>query len=137
MDRDGSSPIQGTELVEQEEESPLKIAVVGPCATGKSTLVAALKTAGFEARHVAQEHSYVPNMWQVISQPDFLIFLDADYDTLRRRRPNTDFQPPHLAEQRRRLAHARAHCHLYIDTTALSPGEVRDRVLSFLANWPS
>lgn len=120
-------------LMEQEEVASPKIAVVGPCAAGKSTLVEALRRAGFEARHVAQEHSYVPNMWQVISQPDILVFLEADYETIQKRRPNNDFQPPHLAEQHRRLAHARTHCQLLIDTNALSAGEVKERVLKYLA----
>jgi dephospho-CoA kinase len=38
----------------------LRIGVVGPCAAGKTTLVAALKNRGYEVHHIAQEHSYVP-----------------------------------------------------------------------------
>ena len=45
------------------DSKTLRIAVVGPCASGKSTFAKALKAAGYEARHPAQEHSYVPNMW--------------------------------------------------------------------------
>jgi deoxyadenosine/deoxycytidine kinase len=122
-------------LISRNEGSRIKVAVVGACASGKSTLVAALQEAGYEARHVAQEHSYVPAMWQRISQPDFLIYLDVNYGTLMTRRPWLNFRPEHLAEQNKRLEHAREHCHLYIDTNQLGADEVRNRVLSFLKEY--
>lgn len=117
----------------EKRERPLRVAVVGPCSSGKSELVAALSAAGYEARHVAQEHSYVAAMWQRISKPDLLIYLDVDYPNARRRRPYIDGGPGRIAEQKRRLAHARAHCDLYVDTNGLSPAEIRERVLAFLA----
>lgn len=110
----------------------LRIAVVGPCVSGKSELVAALRQAGYEARHVAQEHSYVPAMWQRISQPDTLIYLDVDYEAAKARRPHIDWGPERLQEQAQRLAHAREHCDLYIDTSRLTREEVRNRVLQFV-----
>ncbi|MBP9503378.1 MAG: hypothetical protein KBF17_14555, partial [Candidatus Promineofilum sp.] len=48
----------------------LRVAVVGPCASGKSTLVAALRAAGYDARHPAQEHSFVKDMWRRRVDPD-------------------------------------------------------------------
>ena len=121
-----------------DDKSLIRVAVVGACASGKSTLVAALKEAGYEARHVAQEHSYVPAMWQRISQPDVLIYLDLDFSTLRSRRPWLNFRPEHLAEQNRRLEHAREHCHFYVNTNQLNSDEVQVQVLSFLReNAPS
>ena len=57
------------------------IIIVGPCGSGKTTLAEKLQQDGLEARQVAQEHSYVPTMWQELSQPDFLIFLDASFET--------------------------------------------------------
>lgn len=113
----------------------LKVAVVGACASGKSTLVSSLREVGYKARHVAQEHSYVPNMWQRICQPDVLIYLDVNYESIRTRRPHLDFRPEHLAEQNRRLAHARQHCHLYLDTNELNPTQVQDQTLSFLQQF--
>lgn len=113
----------------------LKVAVVGACASGKSTLVSSLREVGYKARHVAQEHSYVPNMWQRICQPDVLIYLDVNYESIRTRRPHLDFRPEHLAEQNRRLAHARQHCHLYLDTNELNPTQVQDQTLSFLKQF--
>lgn len=113
----------------------LKVAVVGACASGKSTLVSSLREVGYKARHVAQEHSYVPNMWQRICQPDVLIYLDVNYESIRTRRPHLDFRPEDLAEQNRRLAHARQHCHLYLDTNELNPTQVQDQTLSFLQQF--
>lgn len=114
-----------------------KVAVVGACAAGKSTLVSSLRQANYEARHVAQEHSYVPDMWQRIGRPDVLVYLDVDYETIRSRRPYLDFRPEHLVEQNRRLAHARQHCHLYLDTNEMSITQVQDRTFSFLERLKS
>lgn len=110
----------------------LRIAVVGPCVSGKSELTGALREAGYETRHVAQEHSYVPAMWQRMSRPDLLIYLDVNYETAKARRPYIDWGPERLEEQERRLAHAREHCDLYIDTSTLTREEVRERVFDFL-----
>ena len=115
-----------------DDQPALRVAVVGACAAGKSTLVSALCAAGYEARHVAQEHSYVPAMWQRISQPDTLIYLDAEYEVIVARRPGLSFRPADLDEQKRRLAHARENCDLYIDTSDLTPAEVQERSLTFL-----
>ena len=114
----------------------LRIAVVGPCSCGKSTLTKALKAAGYQARHPAQEHSYVPTMWQRISQPDILIFLDVDYANARLRRPHIDGGPQRLAEQQHRLRHARQFCDFYLDTSGLRIDEVETAVFNFLAHFP-
>ncbi len=68
----------------------IRVAVVGPCASGKSTLVSALRAAGYEARHPAQEHSFVKDMWQRLVDPDVLIYLDLSYESYRERRPRDD-----------------------------------------------
>ncbi|MCP4416187.1 MAG: hypothetical protein GY805_06175 [Chloroflexi bacterium] len=111
----------------------LRIAVVGPCSSGKSTLTKSLKEAGYEARHPAQEHSYVPTMWQRITQPDLLIYLDVDYKNARLRRPHIDGGPKRIAEQHFRLRHAREHCAFYLDTSELRVDEVETAVFNFLA----
>ena len=108
----------------------LRIAVVGPCASGKTELVQALRARGYNARQRVQEHSYVPTMWQRISRPDVLIYLDAELSTIVRRRSAWDERL--LAEQRRRLSHARTHCDLYLRTDTLSREAVAQAVLSFL-----
>ena len=55
-----------------EPSSSLRIAIVGPCGAGKSTLARNLRLKGRQARAIAQEHSYVPAMWQCLTKPDFL-----------------------------------------------------------------
>lgn len=115
-----------------KERGALKISVVGPCASGKSTLTQALRQAGYAVRQPAQEHSYVPAMWHRLTRPDVLIFLDVDYAAVYRRRPRGGGGPERLEEQHRRLAHARQHCDLYVDTSQLTPDEVQDRVFEFL-----
>jgi hypothetical protein len=111
-------------------EHPL-IAVVGPCASGKSLLVEALRERGYNAREVAQEHSYVPAMWQRITQPDLLIYLDVSWEVACQRRP-TDARAGWWAELARRLHHARQHADLYIHTDGLTPQEVLERTMAFL-----
>ena len=119
---------------ESVDSKTLLVAVVGPCSSGKSTLTNALKAAGYRARHPAQEHSYVANMWERITQPDVLVFLDVDYANMRARRPHTDGGPQRLAEQQHRLRHAREHCDFYLDTSRVSAAEVETAVLTFLAS---
>lgn len=89
---------------------------------------------GYEVRQPAQEHSYVPDMWRRLSRPDILIYLDIDNLHLTKRRPLPQMGggPGYLAEQHRRLAHARHHCDFYIDTSGLTPDQVQVQVLSFL-----
>ena len=113
-----------------QSKRPL-LGIVGPCASGKTTLIARLKLDGIEARHIAQEHSYVPDMWQRISNPIWLIFLDVSYPvTIRRRK--LDWTVADLQEQQHRLRHARQHADLYIHTDAYSPEEIYLQVVRFL-----
>ncbi len=109
----------------------LVIGVVGVCGAGKTTLINGMKSYGLDARHIAQEHSYVAAMWQHMVNPDVLIFLDASYpETVKRR--NLNWTEQEYQEQQQRLVHARENCQLYIDTDPLTPGEVLDRVLDFI-----
>jgi deoxyadenosine/deoxycytidine kinase len=113
-------------------EQKLRLVVVGPCGTGKSALVEALRARGFNARSCAQEHSHVPDMWQRLSRPDLLIYLDAEAPTISERLRRDDFTGRVLAEQRQRLSHARQHCHLYIQTEGKTEAQVLTEVLRFL-----
>jgi deoxyadenosine/deoxycytidine kinase len=107
------------------------VGVVGPCGSGKSTLIAGLERTGYRCRHIAQEHSYVPYMWKRITNPDVLIFLDASFVVCTERRRLTWFESDYLA-QLRRLAHARQHADLIIETDFLSTDEVLTRAIDFL-----
>jgi len=108
---------------------------VGPCASGKTTLATRLQRAGYSARQIVQEHSYVAEMWKVLSMPDLLIFLDASFATCNRRKSLNWLENEYL-EQRRRLRHAKEHCDLYIETDALTSEEVSQAVLQTLQAFP-
>jgi cytidylate kinase len=109
------------------------VGVVGPCGSGKSTLIAGLERHGYICRHIAQEHSYVPAMWQRITNPDILIFLDASFPVSTARR-KLNWRKTDHDEQYRRLAHARQNANVVIDTDALTPEQVLQKVLHFLEN---
>ena len=109
----------------------LLVGVVGPCGAGKSTLIKGLERHGYVCRHIAQEHSYVQAMWQVISKPDVLIYLHSNFQTSTRRRAR-DWREKDYKEQLRRLAHAREHAHIVIPTDDLSPTAVLETALAFL-----
>ncbi len=109
----------------------LLVGLVGPCASGKTTLAVRLEMLGWRVKHIAQEHSYVKDMWKRVTNPDVLIFLDASYPvTLQRRR--LDWQEADWAEQQRRLGHARQHANFYIDTDTLTIEQVTEKVVEFL-----
>ena len=114
-----------------EPASKPLIGVVGPCGSGKSTLIAGLARQGYRCRHIAQEHSYVPAMWQIISKPDILIYLGASFPVSTRRR-KLDWQEKDYQEQLRRLAHAREHAHLIVNTDDMTAEQVLLTTLDFL-----
>src|SRR5512136_915814 len=101
----------------------LLVGVVGPCGAGKSTLVGALQALGYRCRHIAQEHSYVPYMWQRITNPDILIYLEASFPVCSQRR-KLNWTEADFAEQLRRLSHARQHADIVITTDNLGVSEV-------------
>jgi hypothetical protein len=112
-------------------EAP-RVVVVGPDAAGKTELAGRLRALGYNARSCAQDHSYVPDMWQRLARPDFLVYLDAGLDAIARRRA-IDWGQDRLDKLNARLAHARAHCDLYLLTDDLEPSEVVDRVQAALS----
>jgi hypothetical protein len=107
-----------------------RIVVVGPCAAGKSTLVAALRALGYDARVSGQEHSAIPNLWQH-SHPDVLIALDVDIAAVRDRR-GVEWPEWLHNLQVQRLDVATKAADLTIDTTGLRVQVVVDRVVAFL-----
>jgi deoxyadenosine/deoxycytidine kinase len=118
---------------DEPDNRPL-IAVVGPCASGKTLLVQALKERGYNAREVLQEHSYVPAMWQRITQPDILIYLDISEETARQRRP-TSAPRGWWRTLEQRLSHAKKHADLYLRADQAAPHEVLEEVLAFLHSF--
>ena len=111
--------------------SALLIGIVGPCGAGKTTLSTGLHGNGYRARAIVQEHSYVQDMWQRLTNPDILIFLQASCEVggMRRKLQWTESE---WEEQQRRLTHARNHCDLMINTDSLGIEEVLNIVLEFI-----
>ena len=107
------------------------IGVVGPCGSGKSTLITGLTQRGYTCRHIAQEHSYVQAMWQIITKPDILIYLNASFQTSTVRR-KLNWTEGDFAEQLHRLRHAREHASLLIHTDELTADQVLTQALNFL-----
>lgn len=116
--------------MEPPSSSPL-IGVVGPCGSGKSTLIAQLEAHGYACRHIAQEHSYAQAMWQIISKPDILVYLHASFEISTARR-KLNWQLQDYTEQLRRLSHAHEHAHIIVDTDDLPPEQVAQKVLDYL-----
>ncbi len=107
------------------------LGIVGPCSSGKSTLIGKMKKKGYICRHIAQEHSYVPDMWLKISNPRVLIYLDVDYETSLQRK-YLNLTPQEFEEQKKRLLNARQNAQIYLHTTPYSPQEVFQYVLDSL-----
>lgn len=114
------------------EDAPL-IGVVGPCSSGKSVLARRLRDRGYRVKEICQEHSCVPDMWQRITRPSLLVYLDVSMEEGARREGLAKPSSWWVEEREFRLAHARRHCDLYVDTTTLTPDEVLEQVAAFLA----
>lgn len=109
----------------------MRVVVVGPCASGKSTLVAVLEARGLDAYAVAQEHSDIPELW-ARRQPERLIYLAVSLNTLRARRRNP-FWPRWVYErQLSRLANARSRADLVIDTNNMDLPAVVELAVKWL-----
>ena len=110
-----------------------RITVVGPCASGKSTLVRALRMHGYDAHATSQEHSAVANLW-ARRDPEILIALQADLESVRLRRRNPRWSGAVWLEQQTRLADAFAHADYVADTSHRSANDVVADVLEFLSS---
>lgn len=109
----------------------MKIGIVGPCAAGKTTLQNNLIRLGYDAHAISQEHSGVQYMWQRITNPDVLIFLDASLATICERL-QVNWEQSYIDEQQRRLNHAREHTHFFLATDMLTRDQVAEQVIEFL-----
>jgi dephospho-CoA kinase len=108
----------------------MRVAIVGVCGAGKSELARRLRVRGIDAHAVAQEHSHVPSLWRHECEPDLLVYLAASARIVHRRGKAMD--KAQLAEQRRRLADARRHAQLHLQTDRLSAEDVERVVLARL-----
>ncbi|HRA48059.1 MAG TPA: hypothetical protein PK819_08330 [Thermomicrobiales bacterium] len=108
-----------------------RVAIIGPCASGKSTLRRALLAHGYDARISAQEHSAVPDLWQRM-EADILIGLQAELEAVRLRRNDARWSAQIWSLQQERLAPAFAKADYVLDTSSLSVDAVVSQVLEFL-----
>ena len=106
------------------------IAIVGPCASGKSTLAANLQTLGFDARVSGQEHSEIAALWKRL-RADMVVALHIDIATLRARRGETWSQTL-FDVQMKRLRDAYAAADIHIDTAEQSESEALAIVMAAL-----
>lgn len=110
------------------------IKVVGMSASGKSTLVKGLRQAGYNARPISQEHSYVATLWQQFGLTHSLIYLHTTLPVQQQRRPDVTWTEAEFKAEEQRLAHAVEHADLSIDTTTMTPDTVLRIALAFLEN---
>jgi thymidylate kinase len=107
---------------------PPLIGIVGACASGKTTLIRQLESRGYLCRHIAQEHSYVPDMWKRLTNPDILVYLDVSFEkTLERKSLN--WTNEEYLVQIQRLSHARNGADIVVETDGFSVEEVVNLVV--------
>lgn len=108
-----------------------RISVVGPCASGKSTIVRALRMHGYDAHVTSQEHSAIPTLWSR-QDPSVLIALQADLESVRLRRRNPRWSRAVWQAQQDRLADAFAHADYVADTSNQNANQVVRDLLDYL-----
>ena len=130
-----SSAERASDPAGRPEERQFLVGIVGPCSAGKSTLARRLRADGYQVKEIRQEHSAVPDMWKRLTNPTLLIYLDVSMEVAAAReglaRPSSWW----VDERVRRLAHAREHCDLYIDSTSLTPDAVYASAKAALDAW--
>jgi broad-specificity NMP kinase len=110
-----------------------RVAVVGHCGAGKSTLVAGLRERGIDAVASAQEHSVVTDLWRR-TRADLLIYLQIDLETIRGRRGKS-WSEAIYDVQESRLARARSSADIVIDTGTTELGETLATAERFVIEW--
>lgn len=113
-------------------DSP-RIVVVGPCASGKSTLVANLQRAGLDAWVAGQEHSAVRALW-ARRNPDLVVALDLDLEHVRARRGGS-WSADLYGTQHERLHDAFANADITLDTGVTSEQDVLAAVLDLVRKY--
>ena len=106
----------------------MRVAVVGSCASGKTSVVALLQQHGVDAWAVAQEHSAIPELWRHLG-PDRLVFLDTTIQTVRERRQDDNWPEWIFNLQQERLADARANADVIVTTDDLTLDDVVTTIL--------
>lgn len=119
--------------MDKYQPKPL-IGIVGVCASGKTTLNAGLTALGFNCRHIAQEHSYVPTMWRQMTNPDILIYLEVSYENTIARK-SLNWTRNEYEQQLLRLRDAIENAHIRINTDDLTPEQLIDQAINELQTY--
>jgi GTPase SAR1 family protein len=119
-----------SEMKTGQPKIPFRVVVIGPCASGKTTLVEGLKREGCDAVVCGQEHSEITNLWQH-SEPDLLVMLEVSLESIRVRRGEDWPESIYLA-QLDRLRDARMAADLIIDTSIFSADQTRAIALDLI-----
>lgn len=106
----------------------MKVAVVGGCASGKSTIAERLRDLGYDAYVVGQEHSEIEDLWRRQS-PDRVVFLETSLEAVRQRRDR--YWPEWLFHRQvKRLAWARKHADVIVNTEETSEEDAMEAILT-------
>lgn len=108
----------------------MRIAVVGGCGSGKSTIVKALSERGYDAYVVGQEHSGVSKLWAK-RHPDVLVYLDVTLDAVRERR-DSNWPEWLFRAQRERLRDARESASIRMNTAHSTESESINGIVDYL-----
>ncbi len=108
-----------------------RIVIVGPCASGKTTLAQALVARGFNASVCGQEHSEIRTLWNH-THPDVVIGLTVTLASLRLRR-GAEWPESLYRRQLERLGDAFAVADLLIDTTSVDVDAAVNEVVDHLS----
>src|SRR5690606_6747791 len=111
-----------------------RIVVIGPCASGKTSLTTRLQRLGYDALACGQEHSETAELWKH-QQPDALVGLRIALDTLRQRR-SREWPATIYGRQMSRLESGYRSADLVIDCDAIDQEAVMDRVVAWLLDHP-
>lgn len=113
---------------------PRRIVVIGPCASGKTSLTSRLQRLGYDAFACGQEHSEIAELWKH-QQPDVVIGLRIELETLRRRR-SREWSEAIYDRQMTRLESGFRNADLLVDCDVLDQDAVAGRVVTWLAEHP-
>jgi len=113
---------------------PRRIVVIGPCASGKTSLTTRLQRQGYDALACGQEHSEIAELWRH-QQPDVVIGLRIALDTLRTRRSD-GWSEAIFGRQMTRLESGYRNADLVIDCDEIDQEAVMERVIAWLLEHP-
>jgi hypothetical protein len=116
------------------QPDPRRIVVIGPCASGKTSLTTRLQRLGYDALACGQEHSEIADLWRH-QQPDVVIGLRIGLDTLRQRR-SREWPEGIYGRQLSRLETGYRNADLLIDCDAIDQELVMNQVVAWLHDHP-